>query len=115
MSIESSPMPSPYKGAVGSISAASISRLSEETINWASLSSSVVSTLLETVSFIAGSFIVPVPSHQATAIIALRFARPARSPLRSGRAGKSAVDNDHLAGHEAVRLDERHHRLGHIL
>src|SRR5712671_8136543 len=115
MSIESSPMPSPYNGALGSISAACISRLSEDTINRASLSSSVVSALLETVSFIAGSFMVPVPSHQATAIIALRFARSAHSPPESGRAGKSAVDHDHLAGNEAVRLDERHHGFGHVL
>src|SRR5258706_287036 len=115
MSIESSPMPSPYNRALGSISAACISRLSEDTINRASLSSSAVSALLDTVSFIAGSFMVPVPSHQATAIIALRFARSARSPPESGRAGKSAVDHDHFAGDEAVRLHERHHGIGHVL
>src|SRR5258706_12856316 len=115
MSIESSPMPSPYSGPLGSISAACTSRLSEDTINWASLSSSAVSALLETVSFIAGSFMVPVPSHQATAIITLRFARSARSPPESGRAGKSAVDPDHFAGDEAVRLHARHHGFGHVL
>src|SRR6266568_3020198 len=105
-------MPSPYSGAAGSISAACISRLSEETINCASLSSSAVSALFDRVSFIAGSFMFPVSSGQATAIIALGFGRAAVS---SSRAGKSAVDHDHLSGNEAVRLDERHHGFGHVL
>src|SRR5690349_22415409 len=54
MSIESSPNPSPYKGAPGSICAAGVSRLSEEVISWASLSSSAVIALPGSVSFIAG-------------------------------------------------------------
>src|SRR5437879_6631205 len=99
-------MPSPYNGAVGSISAACVSRLSEETINWASLSSSAVSALFDTVSFIAGSFIsLFSPIRQS--IIAPRFRRPGERPPGSGRAGKSAVDHDHLAGKKAVRLNDR--------
>src|SRR5207247_5108144 len=67
-------------GEVGSISVARVSRLSEETINWASLSSSAVSALLDRVSFIAGSLIFPVSSHQAIAIIARGFGRSGGRP-----------------------------------
>src|SRR6266480_1288170 len=73
-------MPSPYNGAVGSIPAARVCRLSEETINWASLSSSAVSALLDRFSFIAGSLIFPVSSHQAIAIIARGFGRSGGRP-----------------------------------
>src|SRR5262245_57944287 len=45
MSIESSPSPSPYKGATGSISSARASRLRVETISRASSSSSAVRAL----------------------------------------------------------------------
>src|SRR5437899_6112720 len=104
-------MPSPYNAAVGSISAACVSRLSAETINWASLSSSSVSALFDRVSFIAGSFMFPVSSRQATAIIALGFARAA---VCSSRAGKCAVDHDDLSGDEADRVDVRQCGLGHV-
>src|SRR5438094_2480552 len=111
MSIKSSSMPSPYKGAVGSISAACASRLRADTINWASLSSSAVSALFDRVSFIAGSFIFPrfLPSCDRY------YSSWVRVAVSSGRAGKTAVDDDHLAGNETVRLDERHHRFGHVL
>src|SRR5689334_24013217 len=106
MSIESSPSPSPYKGPPGSICAAGVSRLSEEVISWASLSSSAVIALPGSVSFIAGSFMSPIPPNGHR-----HYSRPVRNEAaggRSGRAGESPVDDDDFAGDEAIRLDERH-------
>src|SRR5438128_5689538 len=107
-------MPSPYNGAVGSISAACVSRLSEETINWASLSSSAVSALFDRVSFITSSFIFPrfLPSSDRHYSSWTR--EVGRAGFRSCRACKPAVDHDHLAGNEAVRLAEGHHGVVHV-
>src|SRR3989441_9272589 len=108
-------MPSPYNGAVGSISAACVSRLSEETINWASLSSSAVSALFDRVSFITSSFIFLCFLPSSDRYYSSRTREAGRAGFRSSGARKPAVDHDHLAGNEAFRLDERHHGFGHVL